>query len=184
MQPIVVSSSSSSKTQTEEKDLSCNKCGVYLQRTFIEKSASNGTRSSVQFCWTTTTLSTVCHISYWNIEAMFMQIAVRKDDQDALRFLWYKNSGETIYKFKRLIFGATCLPSCAIYVLRKCAIDNHHLLPEASKSIMNNFHMDDFLQTFKTTDEAIKQTTCIKETLKRRIQLNETLQQRFEFSFN
>ena len=32
-----------------------------------------------------------------DIEAMFMQIAVRKEDQDGLRFLWYKNNTETIY---------------------------------------------------------------------------------------
>ena len=32
-------------------------------------------------------------------EAMFMQIAVRKEDQDALKFLWYKNNTETIYKY-------------------------------------------------------------------------------------
>ena len=102
-----------------------------------------------------------------DIEAMFMQIAVRKEDQDALRFPWYKNNTETIYKYKRLIFGATCSPSCAIYVLRKCAINNHHLSPEASQSITNNFYMDDFLQSFETTDEAIEQTTCIKETLKK-----------------
>ena len=102
-----------------------------------------------------------------DIEAMFMQIAVRKEDQDALRFLWYKNNTETIYKYKRLIFGATCSPSCAIYVLRKCAIDNYHLSPEASQSITNNFYMDDFLQSFETTAEAIEQTTCIKETLKK-----------------
>ena len=31
-----------------------------------------------------------------DLEAMFMQIAVRKEDQDALRFLWYKNNTKTI----------------------------------------------------------------------------------------
>ena len=96
-----------------------------------------------------------------------MQIAVRKEDQEALRFLWYKNNTETICKYKQLIFGETCSPSCAIYVLRKCAIDNHHLSPEASQSITKNFYLDDFLQSFETTDEAIQQTTCIKETFKK-----------------
>ena len=107
---------------------------------------------------------------------MFMQIAVRKEDQDALGFYGKKNT-ETIYKYKRLIVCATCSPSCAIYVLRKCAIDNHHVSPEASQSIMSNFYMDDFLQRFQTTEDTIEQTTCIKETLKKRIQLNEYLQQ-------
>ncbi|XP_075265931.1 uncharacterized protein LOC142358417 [Convolutriloba macropyga] len=100
-----------------------------------------------------------------DIAAMFMQIAVRKEDQDALRFLWYKDNAELINNYKRLIFGATCSPSCAIYVLQKCAIDNQLTAPEASRSILNNFYMDDFLQSFKTTEDAIKLTTCIKETL-------------------
>ena len=66
-----------------------------------------------------------------DIEAMFMQIAKGKEDQDALRFLWYKNNTETIYKYKRLIFGATCSPSCAIYVLRNVLsiITTYHLKP-------------------------------------------------------
>ena len=104
-----------------------------------------------------------------DIEAMFLQIAVKKEDQDALRFLWYKQytNAETIYKYKRLIFGATCSPSCALYVLRKCATDNHCVSPEASQSMMSNFYMDDSLQSFQTTEEAIEQTTCIKETLKK-----------------
>ena len=49
---------------------------------------------------------------------------------------------------------------------------------------MNKFYMDDFLNSFKTTDEAIEQTTCSKETLKFEIQFNEIFQQQFEFSFN
>ena len=102
-----------------------------------------------------------------DIKAILMQLAVRKEDQDALRFLWYKNNGKTISKYKQLLFGATCSPACAIYVLQKCAIDYHQLSPEASQSIMNNFYMDDILQSFKKTDETIEQTTCIKEKLKK-----------------
>ena len=33
------------------------------------------------------------------IEAIFMQIALRKENQDALRFLWHKNKAKTIYKY-------------------------------------------------------------------------------------
>ena len=49
-----------------------------------------------------------------DIEAMFMQVAIRSEDQDALRFLWNKDGEEKIFKYKRPIFGATCSPSCAI----------------------------------------------------------------------
>ena len=98
---------------------------------------------------------------------MFIQKAIRKDDQDAFSFVWYKNNNETIYKNKLLTFGETCSPSFAICVIQKSAIDNHHLSPEGSQSMMVNFYTDDFLQSFETTDDAIEQTTCTKETLKK-----------------
>ena len=78
-----------------------------------------------------------------DIESMFMQVAIRPEDQDALRLLWNKDGQEKIFKYKRLIFGATCSPSCAIYILRRCAEDNKLSNPEAYSAIRNNFYMDD-----------------------------------------
>ena len=54
-----------------------------------------------------------------DIEGMFMQIAIRKEDQTALRFLWLEDNSIRQYKYIRLIFGANCSPCCAIFVLRK-----------------------------------------------------------------
>ena len=51
-----------------------------------------------------------------DIEAMFMQVAIRSQDQDALRFLCNKDEEDKIFKYKRLIFGATCYPSCAVCI--------------------------------------------------------------------
>ncbi|XP_075264848.1 uncharacterized protein LOC142357013, partial [Convolutriloba macropyga] len=100
-----------------------------------------------------------------DIEAMFMQVAIRTEDQDALRFLWNKDGEETIFKYKRLIFGATCSPSCAIYILHRCAEDNKLSNPEAYSAIRNNFYMDDYLQSFNTTENAVITTTEVKDTL-------------------
>ena len=52
-----------------------------------------------------------------DIEAKFMQIGIQPQDQDYLRFLWIENGKEKIFKYNRLIFGATCSPSCAIFDL-------------------------------------------------------------------
>ena len=46
-----------------------------------------------------------------DIEAMFMQVGIREEDQDALRFLWSDNDQERTSKYQRLIFGATCSPA-------------------------------------------------------------------------
>ena len=102
-----------------------------------------------------------------DIEAMFMQVAIRTEDQDALRFLWNKDGEEKIFKYKRLIFGANCSPSCAIYILHRCAEDNKLNNPEAYSAIRNNFYMDDYLQNFKTTETAAITTTEVKDTLKK-----------------
>ena len=100
-----------------------------------------------------------------DIKAMFMQVAIRTEDQDALRFLWNKDGEETIFKYKRLIFGAICSPSCAIYILHRCAEDNKLSNPEAYSAIRNNFYMDDYLQSFNTTENPVITTTEVKETL-------------------
>ena len=103
-----------------------------------------------------------------DIEAMFKQVAVRTEDQDALRFLWNNDGEEKFFKYKRLIFGATCSPSCAIYILQRCAEDNKLSNPEAYSAIRNNFYMDDdYLQSFKTTETAAITTTEVKDTLKK-----------------
>ena len=69
----------------------------------------------------------VAVLSY--IDGMFMQIAVRQEDQSALRFLWMIDNSIQQFQFTRLIFGATCSPFCAIYVLNKCAEDNKSEFP-------------------------------------------------------
>ena len=102
-----------------------------------------------------------------DIEAIFTQVAIRSEDQDALRFLWNKDGEEKIFKYKRLIFGATFSPSCAIYMLHRCAEDNKLSNPKAYAAIRNNFYMDDYLQSFSTTKNAAITTTELKNTLEK-----------------
>ena len=45
-----------------------------------------------------------------DIESMFMQIAIRKEDQSALRFVWLEDNLIRQYQYIRLIFGANCSP--------------------------------------------------------------------------
>ena len=58
-----------------------------------------------------------------DIEGMFMQIAIRPEDQSAFRFLRMSDNYVLQYHYIRLIFGANCSPFCAIFVLRRCAQD-------------------------------------------------------------
>ena len=126
MQPIVVFSPPSKTAQTEERDSSCNKRSIYLQKT-LNKALLTGPGLLCSLVGLLLRFRQFAIAVTEDKESMFMQIAVRKEDQDALRFVWYKNNTETIYKYKQLIFGATCSPSCAIYVLRKYATDYRHV---------------------------------------------------------
>ena len=89
-----------------------------------------------------------------DIEVMFMQVGIREEDQDALRFLWSGNDEERTSKYQRIIFGATCSPACAIFVLKKCANDNRQEHPKNFDSVTKQFYMDDFIQSFSTEEEA------------------------------
>ena len=100
-----------------------------------------------------------------DIEAMFMQIGIQPQDQDYLDFLrsfWTEGGSEKIFKYKRLIFGATCSPSCAIFVLQKCANNHKQEHPEAYTSTMQQFYMDDFMQTYPSEEEALRSADEIK----------------------
>ena len=89
-----------------------------------------------------------------DIESMFMQTAVKQENQSALRFLWPKNNFIMQYQFTRLLFGATCLPSMAIFVLNQCAKDNAENFPKALAAKTKQFYMDDYVHSLPTITEA------------------------------
>ena len=100
-----------------------------------------------------------------DIEAMFMQVAMRSEDQDALRFLWNKDGEGRIFKYNILIFGATCSPSCAFNILHRCVEDIKLKNPEDYSALRNNFYIDDYHQSFNTTENAAITATKVKDTL-------------------
>ena len=96
---------------------------------------------------------------------MFMQIAIRREDQPALRFLWPNEEMINKYQFTRLIFGATCSPCCAVFVLNRCAEDNEIEFPKAVNAIKNHFYMDDYIQSLPSIEEAIETINQTKDSL-------------------
>ena len=58
-----------------------------------------------------------------DIEAMFMQISITEKDQAALRFLWLTGNSIRQYQYTRLIFGAACSPTTAIFARKQSADD-------------------------------------------------------------
>ncbi|XP_073946597.1 uncharacterized protein [Choristoneura fumiferana] len=92
-----------------------------------------------------------------DIKEMFMQIKIREEDRDALRFLWRgdRREGEAQeYRMSSVIFGATSSPCTALYIKNRNAREHAEEYPDAARAIERNHYMDDYLQSFATIEEA------------------------------
>ncbi|XP_043241080.1 uncharacterized protein LOC122391342 [Amphibalanus amphitrite] len=90
-----------------------------------------------------------------DIEKMFLQVAVRAEDQPALRFLWRGlevHRPPDIYQMDRVIFGARSSPASASYVLNKTAEEKCSESAAglaAAATVRGNFYMDDLATSGK-----------------------------------
>ena len=93
-----------------------------------------------------------------DIGAMFNQVAVAKEDQPVLRFLWRDSpdSETEVYQYERHIFGAKCAPTCSNYALLQNARDNQPDFPVAAAAVEWNFYMDDFFKSVESVARALK----------------------------
>ena len=105
-----------------------------------------------------------------DIEGMFHQVRVPKEDSDALRFLWKeapKQPGAPdVYAMTVHIFGAADSPCCANYALRRTALDNRDTSStRATQSVLRDFYVDDLLLSVETPAEAILMSKELIELL-------------------
>ena len=86
-----------------------------------------------------------------DIEAMFHQVHVPSEHQTYLKFLWWPNGNlnqdPEDYQMCVHLFGAVSSPSCANFALRQTVVDNNCQGTEAGETILNNFYVDDMLQS-------------------------------------
>ena len=95
-----------------------------------------------------------------DIEGMFLQVGVLPSDQPSLRFLWREDptTNVVVYQYTRHIFGAKDSPTCANYALQRTARDNAKFYPEAAKAVLENFYMDDYLDSVESPEKAINRS--------------------------
>ena len=99
-----------------------------------------------------------------DIEAMFKQVGIMETDQPSMRFPWPTERSIKQFQYTRLIFGARCSPTTAIFVLQKTA--NDFSPNQAVKDLVYNiFYMDDFVHSFETFQKAKDNTALLKKTL-------------------
>lgn len=94
-----------------------------------------------------------------DIAEMFLRVGIRKEDRDALRYLWrgeQRDGPPDEYRMKSLIFGATSSPTTAIFVKNRNAEKYRSQYPAAVTAIVENHYMDDYLDSFKNEEQAIE----------------------------
>ena len=102
-----------------------------------------------------------------DIEGMFIQVGVPDCDQPSLRFLWREDptTNVVVYQYTRHIFGAKDSPTCANYALQRTARDNVIQYPEATKAVLENFYMDDYLDSVESPERALKRSKELVQLL-------------------
>jgi hypothetical protein len=92
-----------------------------------------------------------------DIQEMFLQVKIRKEDQSALRFLWrgtaYHKEPE-VYAMSSMIFGASCSPFMAHEVKNRHALKFAKEFPEASEAIIKQHFVDDYIISHNQVAEA------------------------------
>ncbi|UYV82365.1 hypothetical protein LAZ67_21001798 [Cordylochernes scorpioides] len=91
-----------------------------------------------------------------DIRKAFLQIEVKEEDRDYLRFLWWKNNHQIqVFRHKRVVFGVTCSP----YLLG--AVILHHLKGVSSEfgalpqKLMECLYIDNCVTSVDTEAESV-----------------------------
>lgn len=92
-----------------------------------------------------------------DIQEMFLQVKIRREDQPAQMFLWRGNDREhppRKYKMTSMIFGASSSPFLAHSVRNRNAEDHAMEHPEAARAITEAHYMDDYVDSYANEEEA------------------------------
>ena len=108
-----------------------------------------------------------------DIEGMFNQVRVHKEDRDVLRFLWWPDNDLTkepdIFRMTTHLFGGVWSPSCTNFALKRTAeenIENYDI--ETIRTIDRNFYIDDCLKSVPTEHQAIRLVEQLRSVLSTR----------------
>ena len=102
-----------------------------------------------------------------DVEAMFLQVKLPLADCIVLRFLWRESNTEpiTVYEYGRLIFGAKSSPTCVNHALQQVGRDCGCDKGMVASLINEKFHMDDFVKSVASEEEAVEVYKCLRKSL-------------------
>ncbi len=97
-----------------------------------------------------------------DISKMFREVLLHEDDRDLHRFLIRGTDGQIQdHRMKRLTFGVKPSPFLATKVIQHLAESHSATHPQASRAILRDFYVDDYLAGASTMEEA----TAIRKQL-------------------
>ncbi|UYV73219.1 hypothetical protein LAZ67_10002211 [Cordylochernes scorpioides] len=103
-----------------------------------------------------------------DMEKAFLQIGIKEEDRDYLRFLWHTEDGRLItYRHKRVVFGITTSP----YLLKATLSLHLDKAPEhlkiTAEQLNSSFYVDNCLSSFQNVEETekfVKESTELLST--------------------
>jgi len=102
-----------------------------------------------------------------DVEAMYYQVRIPIKDRDALRFLWFDLDGRILqYRMTCHVFGGTWCSSSSTFALRQTLVDNPDVSHAISRTVLQDFYVDDCLKSFQTFEEAVDVMKGTRDLLK------------------
>ncbi|XP_062708877.1 uncharacterized protein LOC134288337 [Aedes albopictus] len=95
---------------------------------------------------------------------MFHQIRIRFPDCQSQRFVFRNSPSDypQVYVMDVATFGSSCSPASAQYVKNQNAHDFSKEFPRAAEAIIKKHYVDDYLDSFRTIEEAIDVVNEVK----------------------
>ncbi|UYV72361.1 hypothetical protein LAZ67_9002779, partial [Cordylochernes scorpioides] len=92
-----------------------------------------------------------------DIEKAFLQIGIKEEDRDYLRFLWHTEDGRLItYRHKRVVFGITTSPYLLKATLSLYLDKAPEHLKTTAEQLKSSFYVDNCLSSFQNVEETEK----------------------------
>ena len=136
-------------------------CSTKFQEESLNKNLMSGSDLTNQIVGVLTRFREEPVVIIGDIESMFHQVMVPREDRSFLRFLWWENhdiSG-TAKDFEMCVhvFGGTSSPSCCNYAYERTAYDNKsRYQTDVMDTLNRNFYVDDLLKSVKDVKTAIR----------------------------
>lgn len=94
------------------------------------------------------------HVVIADIEKMYRQVRVHKDDRRYQRILWRENGEIRTYQLNTLTFGVSSSPFLAIRTLQQLAQDERIRYPKAAEILLQHVYVDDLMSGANSIIEA------------------------------